>query len=493
MSTRCMGLHKIIVVLVVILSLSHHTFAADTHETSITFTNDNGTLVANGDIAVLVKNSNNQVSMMDLLEKIDLLQTEVVALRSEVSALKTNLTSTDITVSELQAFHPPQFGGESEVAYVDLGAVDTDWAGFAGCFTDSDFVYLVPNSNGQMQGKVIRIAPSLDVNTAMELDLALIHADLVYFYAGWQVESYAYFAPAQNQILAQVDLGAFNTANTIDLSGHASASMLKGFWGGFSNNGYAYYVPYFTGSQYSGSFVRVPHADWTLGAVEVLVLNDDATGVAARTTYRHGDAYTEEGTGTNYAVLFGGTTGSKGITLVNLDTFSNDDVESHSFQADDSTLSDFIGGVVTDVGEAIIIMNFNGGNFETSRRLVYIDLGAGLPFGDACADAVIIDLAQVMESIEQGFVRGFVHERYLYIPAGWSMTNEATSSVVRVNLDDFSQNSAEDSAELWNLSDDRGIPAVFSGGGCAMNDQVFLAGKDLTMMDASGVITSFSI
>ena len=93
---------------------------------------------------------------------------------------------------------------------VDMAAVDSGLKGFQGGFTDGRYGYFVPYSNGSYSGKVARV-------------------DLQNFTAGG---------------VSWLDLAAVD-------------SGLKGFWGGFTDGRYGYFVPFNNGS-YSGQVARIP-------------------------------------------------------------------------------------------------------------------------------------------------------------------------------------------------------------------------------------------
>ena len=63
--------------------------------------------------------------------------------------------------------------------------------------------------------------------------------------------------------VARVDLSDFLTVSVLDLTD--TDSDLKGFWGGFTDGSYGYFVPYSNGAYYFGKVARIDVVSHTQG------------------------------------------------------------------------------------------------------------------------------------------------------------------------------------------------------------------------------------
>lgn len=148
----------------------------------------------------------------------------------------------------------------STIAVLDLSLTDADLKGFHGSFTDGRYGYFVPfYINSTAYGKVARVDLN-DFRTVSVLDLALTDSNLKGFYGGFTDGKYGYFVPSSSAIstpsgkIARVDLNDFSTVSVLDLT--LTDSDLKGFHGGFTDGKYGYFVPNNNGA-YFGKVARI--------------------------------------------------------------------------------------------------------------------------------------------------------------------------------------------------------------------------------------------
>ena len=140
------------------------------------------------------------------------------------------------------------------ISVLDLSLVDSGLKGFDGGFTDGRYGYLVPYFNGAYSGKAARVdLANFTAGSVVTLDLSLLDSRLRGFFGGFTDGQYAYYVPnydgiANRGLVPRVDLKDFapGGVSTIDLT--LTDNRLRGFWGGFSDGRYAYFVPHNDGS-----------------------------------------------------------------------------------------------------------------------------------------------------------------------------------------------------------------------------------------------------
>ncbi len=90
------------------------------------------------------------------------------------------------------------------------------------------------------------------------LNLESTDADLKGFFGGFTDGRYGYFVPYNNGAyhgkIARVDLSNFSTVSVLDLT--STDADLKGFFGGFTDGRYGYFVPNHNGA-YFGKIARI--------------------------------------------------------------------------------------------------------------------------------------------------------------------------------------------------------------------------------------------
>jgi hypothetical protein len=163
------------------------------------------------------------------------------------------------------------------VISLNLTAVDPSLKGFAGGFTDGRYGYLVPSNNPAPFGKIARFDLQNFTNGGVTtLDLTLVDPALKAFQGGFTDGQYGYFVPngypTSNGKLARVDLQNFNTGGVTILDLTLVDSTLKGFVGGFTDGRYGYLVPNYYVDTYHGKVVRIDLRNFTPGGVTVLDL-----------------------------------------------------------------------------------------------------------------------------------------------------------------------------------------------------------------------------
>ncbi|ETV84314.1 hypothetical protein, variant 1 [Aphanomyces astaci] len=177
------------------------------------------------------------------------------------SGLVTKVYLRAFDASTLPPFSPPVY------SILDLTQLDPDLTGFVSCFTRNNFGYFVQRNNDNgLGGKVVRVdlsefhnAPRL---AATVLDLEQIDGRLVGFGGAFVYGKYAFLTPLdRNRVglelnpnykyfptptsscMARVDLDDFATVQVVDFS-HLNPKFARGYFGGFTVNSFAYFVPY---------------------------------------------------------------------------------------------------------------------------------------------------------------------------------------------------------------------------------------------------------
>ncbi len=195
------------------------------------------------------------------------------------------------------------------------------------------------NTSGS-SGKLARVdLQNFTTGGVTVLDLAAVDSDLKGFYGGFTDGRYGYFVPNYNGIysgkVARVDLQNFATGGVTVLDLAAVDSGLKGFEGGFTDGRYGYFVPCFNGT-YSGKVARVDLQNFTTGGVTVLDLaavDSDLKGFAGGfTDGRYG-----------YFVPYNNGSYSGKVARVDLQNFTTGGVTLLDLAAVDSGLKGFYG------------------------------------------------------------------------------------------------------------------------------------------------------
>ena len=164
---------------------------------------------------------------------------------------------------------------------VSGGGVDPDLKGFNGGFTDGRYGYFVPNRNSNTiyHGKIARVDLH-DFSSVDVLDLTSTDSGLKGFYSGFTDGRYGYFVPHYNGAhhgkVARVDLNNFSDVDVLDLTN--TDTTLKGFVGGFTDGRYGYFVPFSNDTGlFTGKIARVDLNDFS--SVDVLDLTSTDSGL----------------------------------------------------------------------------------------------------------------------------------------------------------------------------------------------------------------------
>ncbi len=161
---------------------------------------------------------------------------------------------------DLQNFTP---GG---VTILDLTMVSTDLKGFSGGFTDGRYGYLIPlqNASNAQFGKVVRIdLENFTINGVAVVDLTLVDAGLKGFEGGFTDGKFGYLVPYANAPntylgkIVRIDLQNFSPDGVTILDLTTVDPNLKGFFGGFSDGHFGYLTPHYNGSGWSGKIARI--------------------------------------------------------------------------------------------------------------------------------------------------------------------------------------------------------------------------------------------
>lgn len=308
-----------------------------------------------------------------------------------------NLTSGEVARVDLQNFTT------SGVSWLDLAVVDSSLKGFLGGFTDGRYGYFVPYFGGN-SGKVARVdLQNFTAGGVMALDLTLVDSELRGFYGGFTDGRYGYFVPNYNSLgiysgkAARVDLQNFSTGGVTVLDLAAVDSNLRGFAGGFTDGRYGYFVPSYFGS-FSGKVARVDLQDFTTGGVttlDLVLVDSDLRGF--------GGGFTDGRYG--YFVPYGNETFFSGkIARVDLQNFAAGGVTALDLALVDSDLRGFIGGFTDGHYGYLVPFNHNG-VFGKVARVDLLNFTAG--------GVTAIDLTAVDGALK-GFYGGFTDGRYGY-------------------------------------------------------------------------------
>jgi len=136
-----------------------------------------------------------------------------------------------------------------------------------GGFTDGRYGYLVPYINSVVARLDLQ---NFNTGGVAALDLAAVDSRLKGFEGGFTDGRYGYFVPHHNGdwsgLVARVDLKNFTAQGVTMLDLTAVDSDLKGFWGGFTDGRYGYFVPH-NNSNYFGKLARVDLLNFTTSGV----------------------------------------------------------------------------------------------------------------------------------------------------------------------------------------------------------------------------------
>jgi hypothetical protein len=259
---------------------------------------------------------------------------------------------------------------EGGVTSLDLAIVDSDLSGFSGGFTDGRYGYFVPYFNGTPFGKVARVdLQNFAVGGITVLDLASTDGNLKGFRGGFTDGRYGYFAPFDNGHssgkIARVDLQNFTVGGVSTLDLTLVDSDLKGFLGGFTDGNYGYYVPYWNGSSF-GKVARVDLQNFASAGVTVLDLS--AVDNSLKGFY---GGFTDGRYG-YFVPLYNGSGYFGKVARVDLQNFNLGGVTVLDLEAIDSGLTGFIGGF-TDGHYGYFVPNYNDSGIH-SGKVARVDL-----------------------------------------------------------------------------------------------------------------------
>jgi hypothetical protein len=249
----------------------------------------------------------------------------------------------------------------STVSVLNLASTDSDLKGFYGGFTDGRYGYFVPYNNGSSHfGKVVRVDLN-DFSTVSVLNLASTDSDLKGFHGGFTDGRYGYFVPDHNGSshfgkVARVDLNDFSTVSVLNLA--STDADLKGFIGGFTDGRYGYFVPNYNGSSHSGKVVRVDLNDFST----VSVLNLASTDADLKGFY---GGFTDGRYG-YFVPHYNGSYYGK-VARVDLNDFST--VSVLNLASTDADLKGFIGGF-TDGRYGYFVPHYNGSYHGKVARIL---------------------------------------------------------------------------------------------------------------------------
>ncbi len=172
------------------------------------------------------------------------------------------------------------------VTSLDLASVDPGLRGFQGGFTDGRYGYFVPFYNGSARsGKVARVdLQNFTSGGVTSLDLASVDAGLKGFNGGFTDGRYGYFVPNGNNSgpsgkVARADLQNFTAGGVSWLDMASTDAGLKGFFGGFTDGRYGYFVPFYINGAFSGKVARADLQNFTTSGVSWLDMASTDAGL----------------------------------------------------------------------------------------------------------------------------------------------------------------------------------------------------------------------
>jgi hypothetical protein len=256
--------------------------------------------------------------------------------------------------------------------------------------------------------------PFVPLGKPRVLDLSVTNAGLKGFYGGFTDGRYGYFVPyyngAYHGLVARVDLNDFSSSSVTFLDLSATNAGLKGFAGGFTDGRYGYFVP-----NNHGLVARVDLNDFSSSSVTVLDLlatNAGLTGfIGGFTDGRYGYFVP------NYNGAYNGL-----VARVDLNDFSL--VTVLDLSATNAGLTGFIGGF-TDGRYGYFVPHYNG---------AYHGLVARVDLNDF-SSVTVLDLSATNAGLK-GFIGGFTDGRYGYFVPYYNGAYHGL--VARVDLNDFS-------------------------------------------------------
>lgn len=165
---------------------------------------------------------------------------------------------------------PTRFVSLMRPQSIDLETIDPDLVAFHEGFTDGRYAYLVPNKF-EASGKIARIdLQNFVTSTVTVLNLAAVDSDLHGFYDGFTDGRYAYFVPGfginPTGKIARIDLLNFTAGGVTVLDLSLVDTDLKGMGGGFTDGRYAYFLGF-------AKVARVNLQNFTVAGVTTLDLS----------------------------------------------------------------------------------------------------------------------------------------------------------------------------------------------------------------------------
>ncbi len=320
--------------------------------------------------------------------------------------------------NNMAATHKPF--GTQQVTTLDLASVNAGLKGFQGGFTDGRYVYFVPLVIGMtFSGLVARVdLQNFTTNGVTTLDLASVNPELMGFFGGFTDGRYGYFVPfygsattvVKSGLVARVDFQNFTTSGVTSLDLSSVDTNLRGFWGGFTDGRYGYFVPYENGTSSSGLIARVDLNNFATSGVTSL---DLASVNAGLTQFRGG--FTDGRYG--YFCQLNGL-----FVRVDLQNFTTSGVTFLNLASVNANLMAF-DGCFTDGKYGYLVPGYNYG------VVARVDLG-----NFATGGVTTLDLTSANASLK-GFNGGFTDGRY-----GYFVPNNNGSYyglVARVDLQNF--------------------------------------------------------
>jgi len=213
------------------------------------------------------------------------------------------------------------------------------------------------------------------------------------------------------------------TGSYLDVSTGGNTSA-KGFWGGFTDGRYAYLVPIYNGSAYSGLFTRVDLLNYTTSGVSYL---DVSTG--GNTSAK---GFIGGFTDGRYAYLvptYNGYSGSGLFTRIDLSNYTTSGVSYLDVSTAGNTGAKGFYGGFTDGRYAYLVPN--NGNGVYHGIFTRVDLNNFTTSG-----VTYLDVSTAGNTGAKGFIGGFTDGRYAYL-VPYNNGSTYNGILTRVDLNNY--------------------------------------------------------
>jgi hypothetical protein len=310
--------------------------------------------------------------------------------------------------------------GTQQVTTLDLYPFDYSMYGFYGAFTDGRYGYFVPNADGNNIGEIARVDLKNFVyfSGITPLNLKALNGSAYGYWGGFTDGRYGYFIPFSTGLAARVDLQNFTSSGVTFLDLTALNGNAKGYSGGFTDGRYAYFCPDYFGASWASIVTRIDLKNFAAGGVTFL----DLSSVNANAVGFQG-GFTDGRYG--YFVPWNW---SGYFTRIDLQNFTTSGVTLLSLSSINANAKGFYGGFTDGrYGYLVPTQNPSGYAGLTAR----VDLQNFTSSG-----ATFLDFTAVNVNAK-GYAGGFTDGRYGYFVPRYSGSPGWNGLAVRVDLQNY--------------------------------------------------------